>query len=56
MALENVKVITHIYIIKLYHKINMIEKSCLYSLKNVGNCTYRGIKYKLRVLLYTFLI
>ena len=30
----------------------MSEKSCLYSLKNVGNCSNGGIKYKLGALLY----
>ena len=30
----------------------MREKSCLYSLKNVGNCSNGGIKYKLSALLY----
>ena len=30
----------------------MSEKSCLYSLKNVGYCSNGGIKYKLSALLY----
>ena len=30
----------------------MSEKSRLYSLKNVGNCSNGGIKYKLSALLY----
>ena len=37
---------------KITYKINMSEKSCWYSLKNVVNCSNGGIKYKLGSLLY----
>ena len=37
---------------EITYKINMSEKSCWYSLKNVVNCSNGGRKYKFSALLY----
>ena len=48
MAVINSSVAKIIFVVdEVAYKINISEKSCWYTLKNVASCSNRGIKYKL---------